>query len=106
MSPRWLPLVMCIAVACGGSRPRSKEPTTAKEKQLQEARAKGDDEPQQQKGGKKWGGWKYQGDRDDCFFVFGRRCFKTQDAACKAARCASGKTCQTEGAGPAAVSCK
>ena len=105
MSPRWLPLVMCIAVACGGSRPGSKEPTTAKEKQLQEARAKGDDDAPQ-KAGKKWGGWKYQGDRDDCFFIVGKRCFKTQDAACKAARCGNGKTCQTEGAGPAAVSCK
>ena len=104
MSPRWLPLVMCIAAACGGSRPSSKEPTTAKEKQLQEARAKGEDEPQ--KAGKKWTGWKYQGDRDDCFFIVGKRCFKTQDAACKAARCGNGKTCQTEGAGPAAVSCK
>jgi hypothetical protein len=96
---------MCVTVACGGSRPSSKEPQTAKEKQLQEARAKGeDDEPQ--KGGKKWGGWKYTGDRDDCRYVVGRRCFKAQDAACKAARCASGKTCQTEGAGPASVSCK
>ena len=96
---------MCIAAACGASRPGSKEPTTAKEKQLQQARANPDDEPQ--KAGKKFGaGWKYQGDRDDCFFVLKARCFKTQDAACKAARCASGKTCQTEGAGPAAVSCK
>ena len=77
------------------------EPQTAKEKQLREAKAKGElDRPTA-----KTNAWTYAGDRKDCFFVVGRRCFKTQKAACTTA-CGSAKTCKITGAGPAAVSCK
>jgi len=55
--------------------------------------------------GKHWGGWRYKGDRDDCFFVVGRRCFTDEKQACAAAKCAS-KRCQLDGAGPAQVTCK
>ena len=52
---------------------RATSPQTAQEKQLREAQASGDvDQP-----GTKWGGWRYQGERQDCFFVVGRSCFKT-----------------------------
>jgi len=69
---------------------------------MQEARANGElDAP-----GKKWGGWRYQGDRGDCFFVFGRRCYKTEDTACKAAHCKAPAKCTAIGAGPATMSCK
>ncbi|HEU0033289.1 MAG TPA: hypothetical protein VFQ53_21800 [Kofleriaceae bacterium] len=95
----------CVLVGgCGGSskKPKSDEPTTAKEKQLREAKANGElDE-----GGKSWGAWRYSGDRADCFFVVGRRCFKTENAACQAAHCKSPKKCDTVGGGPATVSCK
>jgi hypothetical protein len=55
--------------------------------------------------GKHWGGWRYQGARDDCFFVVGRRCFADQRKACAAAKCKSDE-CDVTGGGPATVSCK
>ena len=92
---------MALVCACGGSQTDAKEPQTAREKQLQEAKAKGElDEPSN-----KWGGWKYQGDRKDCFYVVGRKCFKTKKIACSAAKCGKGM-CESVGAGPATVQCK
>jgi hypothetical protein len=55
--------------------------------------------------GKRWGGWRYAGDRDDCFFLVGRKCYPTEAAACKAAKCGRRK-CDVDGAGPATVRCK
>ncbi len=87
---------------CGGGDTKSdNEPTTAKEKQKREAEASGEIDP----ANKKWGGWRYQGDRNDCFFVVGRKCFKTENAACQAAHCKSPKKCEVTGGGPATLSC-
>lgn len=94
-----LAVLASLALGCGGGPPRSDEPTTAREKQRREAEASGEVE----RGGT-WGGWRYTGERDDCFFVVGRRCFKTSAAACSAARCGK-KTCETTGGGPATVAC-
>ena len=55
--------------------------------------------------GKHWGGWRYQGSRDDCFFVVGRRCFSDEKQACAAAKCKSSE-CDVEGGGPATISCR
>jgi hypothetical protein len=100
---RILAAVMLVCAACASSTtPGPDEPTTAAEKQRREARASGDVDPDTGK----WGGWKYEGDREDCFFVVGRRCFRTQEAACNAAKCASAELCDVVGGGPAAVSCK
>jgi hypothetical protein len=106
MSLRTLGLSFLVAVtaslACGGGGSSGpNEPTTAKEKQRQDAQAKGDapaDEP-----GGKWKGWRYAGDRDECFFVVGHRCFKSEAAACKFAKC--GGKCEVTGGGPATVAC-
>jgi hypothetical protein len=94
-----LALVACL-LGCSGSPPRTDEPTTARDKQRRDAEAKG--EVDRDRG--KWAGWRYTGERSECFFVVGRRCFKTEAAACTAARCANHK-CETAGGGPAAVSC-
>jgi hypothetical protein len=100
----FLPLVACALIACGGATEKSSgEPTTAKEKQRREARAAGEDDA---KGSKSWGGWRYKGDRNACFFSFNGKCFKTENAACQAARCAKPKKCASSGGGPALVSCK
>jgi hypothetical protein len=97
---RSLALVVLVAAGCaGGAPPRSDEPTTARDKQRRETEAKGDQAP-----GGKWGGWRYTGDRNDCFFVVGRRCFKTEASACAAARCGQHK-CEITGGGPASVGC-
>jgi hypothetical protein len=94
-------VLACVALGCGGGGPpKSDEPTTAKEKQRRDAEASGERDP----AGGKWGGWRYSGDRNDCFFVVGKRCFKTEAAACSAARCGK-RTCETTGGGPAAVAC-
>ena len=96
-----LAVVVSLAVGCGGTVPsRTDEPTTAKEKQRRDAEAAGERDP----AAGKWGGWRYTGDRNDCFFVVGRRCFKSEAAACAAARCGK-RACETTGGGPAAVAC-
>jgi len=86
---------------CGGPQ-ATDEPTTAKEKQLRDAKAKGEVDPRE----KRWGGWRYQGDRNECFYVVGRKCFKTEKQACAAAKCTGATKCATDGGGPASVSCK
>ncbi|HEU4732526.1 MAG TPA: hypothetical protein VFT22_31745 [Kofleriaceae bacterium] len=89
-------------MGCGGSTPpTSDEPSTARDKQRLDAEARGDtDRPSG-----KFAGWRYNGDRNDCFFVVGHTCFKTEAAACTAARCGKRK-CAVTGGGPAQVSCE
>ena len=89
-----------LAVGCGGEPPRADEPKTAREKQRREAAAHGEADA----GSGKWGGWRYTGERNECFFVVGLRCFKTEAAACAAAACGKRK-CEVTGGGPATVSC-
>ncbi len=102
LSTLWVSLAVVVALAagCGGGSPRSDEPTTAKDKQRRDAEAREETGPS----AGKWGGWRYTGDRNDCFFVVGRRCFKSEAAACAAARCGR-KKCETTGGGPASVAC-
>jgi len=101
MSLRAVVLVVLLGCASTSMTTDPNEPQTAKEKQLREAKEKGElDKPTA-----KTNAWTYAGDRKDCFYVVGRRCFKTQKAACTKA-CGSPKTCKVTGAGPAAVSCK
>ena len=95
-------LVLLFLLGCGGSDRQAVEPgepQTAKEKQYAEAKKSGDIDD----GDSKWGKWRYTGDRKDCFFVAGRKCFKTEAAACKASGCKT--KCKSSGAGPATVSC-
>ena len=105
MSPRALLLVAVLAGCADSSEtPHKKghhEPRNAKEKQRIEAAKDKDNQPD----GRKWGGWRYQGARDECFFVVGRQCFKTENEACGAAHCKAPKKCETTGGGPATVAC-
>ncbi len=107
MSLRAVALLALLVTACGGESMKVKkgEPQTAREKMLAEQKANPDkdDAPT----GKRYGGgWRYQGDRKDCFFLVGRKCYKTENAACQAAHCKSPAKCATEGAGPATVKCE
>ena len=100
-----LALIACGAPQASGGSGGDDEPQTAREKQYREAQAAGEVDPP----GKQWGGWRYQGDRRDCFYVVGRRCFKTDKAACASAcksKVATVDMCLIDGGGPAAVSCK
>ncbi len=104
MSLRLVSLVLAlrVAAACGGPTTEGDEPQTAKEKQYAEAKKNGDlDEPKR----KSAGAWRYSGDRKDCRYVLGRKCFNNEKAACAAASCGGAK-CEVVGAGPATVACK
>lgn len=98
-----LPVLMAamVALGCGAPPEKSTEPTTAREKQRREAKANGEDTS----GSKNWGGWRYKGERTTCFFSVAGRCFKTEAAACGAAKCGK-KKCTASGGGPAIVACK
>ncbi|HWU88201.1 MAG TPA: hypothetical protein VN253_13030 [Kofleriaceae bacterium] len=85
----------------GGKQGTQGEPTTAKEKQLRDAKAAGDTDA----GQTKWGKWRYTGDRGNCFFVAGQKCFKTEVEACRTMKCKAGEKCKSSGAGPATVAC-
>ncbi|HEY5921991.1 MAG TPA: hypothetical protein VIV11_09995 [Kofleriaceae bacterium] len=86
-------------------RVKKGEPQTAREKMLADEKANADKDKDESGAGKKWNGWRFQGDRKDCFFLVGRRCYKSENAACQAARCKSPTKCTTEGAGPATMKC-
>ncbi len=89
------------AAACGGA---SSGEHSAAERARAEQRASGE-QPVEKPKGVSWSGWRYQGAREDCFFVVGRTCFKSQADACAAAKCAA-RACKVEGGGPATVSCR
>ena len=95
-------VVVAVAFGCAADSKTSDEPTTAREKQRREAKRKGEDDGAP----KSWGRWRYKGDRDNCFFEVDGKCFKTENAACQAARCKKPARCVTTGAGPAQVSCE
>ncbi len=86
-------------------RVKKGEPQTAREKMLAEQKANPDEEGGAPTNSKKWSGWRYQGDRKDCFFLVGKRCYKTQKQACAAAKCKAPSKCSLEGAGPQTVKC-
>ena len=109
MALRLGPILLCalacvcaLASACGGAQSSPDEPQTAKEKQLADMKASGELDGS---AAGKWGGWKYQGTREDCFYVAGRRCFKTAKNACQTLHCKAPAKCKAVGGGPATVSC-
>jgi hypothetical protein len=103
-----LAIILGLTAGCGGGggasggKASAKEPQTAKEKQLQEAKASGEVDQTGQSG---WGKWRYTGDRGNCFYVAGKKCFKTEATACQTMRCKAGEKCKASGAGPATVAC-
>lgn len=106
MSLRLLALAITILVGCGGESMKVKkgEPQTAREKMLAEEKQNPTDKDDSGTG-KKWGRWRYQGDRKNCFFLVGNRCYKTERAACGAAKCKAPRKCVANGGGPAMVAC-
>jgi len=108
MSLRSLWLVAFLGTtACGSDSKEAAEPTTAREKmRREEAQETGKGKGKDDAPTKSWGKWRYKGDAESCFFRLGSKCFKTEAAACSAARCKRPEVCATEGAAPAEVSCK
>ena len=85
-------------------RVKKGEPQTAREKMLAEQKEKSDQDDSDT--GKKWSGWRYQGDRKDCFFLVGRKCYKSENAACQAAHCKGALKCKSDGGAPATMKCE
>lgn len=103
---RVVPLLVVLCFACGGAQTETRQGKGGKDETAAErARRELAEEERMSGEGKVWGGWQYQGARDECFFRVGRKCFSEEKAACKAAKCGKGK-CKVEGGGPAYVSCR
>lgn len=100
-------VVFGLVGGCGGgevtARKGAKKPQTAAARARAE-KAESTEEPVDDKG-KKWGGWRYQGKRDDCFFLVKRKCYDNRADACSAARCGK-RQCIVDGGGPATVRCE
>jgi|JI9StandDraft_1071089.scaffolds.fasta_scaffold37178_4 hypothetical protein len=112
---RLLAVTLLVCAACAGPPLPPEEPApTARAKGRgdgpkartgSEAVREAEDPDAVKRGGKQWAGWRYSGDRDDCYFVHRRSCYETKIAACKAAKCGH-KRCVSDGAGPATVKCQ
>ena len=103
-----LPIVLFLgALVFAGGCGASQEPETSKVEAVEEKPERGRkrSEDDVSETGKSWGGWRYRGKRDDCFYKFKRRCFRKKKKACKAAGCKKAD-CVASDAAPAVVSCK
>lgn len=49
--------------------------------------------------------WRWKGDRKDCFYIVGNKCFDDKTKACKAAGCAVA-SCQLSKSAPVKARCK
>lgn len=104
MRPALVLALLLTSAACAGERTGGPGPRTARASK-EKTTTKEEVEPRDSDKGKKWGGWRYQGTRDDCFYRYKRRCFTKRADACAAARCGK-KQCTLDGAGPVIVTCQ
>jgi hypothetical protein len=100
---RCLVCLVLVLAACGASNTDRSGAHNAAERARREQAQSGEKDVEKP-AGVSWGGWRYEGAREDCFFVVGRKCFDKEETACEAARCKEG--CEVEGGGPATIKCK
>ncbi len=89
-------ILLCLT-ACGGGTGQQTSPKAEQQEAGEDYVSETDR--------KKWGGWRWKGNRKKCYFVYKNRCFEEQKAACQAAKCKQSK-CVTNGSAPAKVSCE
>jgi hypothetical protein len=94
-----LAVFLVSAIACGGS---SSESDRSREV---ERAAKPEPAPLSETG-KKWGGWRWKGKRQECFYVVDNECFATKKSACRAAGCGPERCREKDGTAPVKVRCK
>jgi hypothetical protein len=100
-SPCRIVLIALLALtACGGGGSEASRSSSADE----DAAAAHKEKPVAEQG-KKWGGWRWKGRRQDCFFRVANECHSTLEEACKAAGCGKSDCVHDDGA-PAKVSCE
>ncbi len=92
-------LALSLTGMLGCSTTSGNEPSTAKVPTIEDT---GEDVSPK---GKKWEGWRWKGDRDNCIFIVKNQCFAEQQPACAAAECEE-DACIVEDGAPAKVSCK
>ncbi len=92
----WLVIAAFLA-SCGGEKGSAAGGAQDPDK----AREKDDAAP----AGKKWGGWRWKGAHDDCFFKHGGRCYNSMKMACRRAKCGQ-RECLKDGGAPAQVYCE
>ncbi len=90
-------------LGCGSTQKTPAEKEDKKEKKPKKERKEEKNAVSEK--GKSWGGWRWKGDRDDCFYVHDNQCYAKEKAACKAADCGKGKCVVRKGA-PSKVTCK
>lgn len=108
----WLALLGLFALGCGGSSSNAAAEST--EEEGDDGDGEDGDEKSAKKRkkmerpvseeGKRWGGWRWKGKREDCFYVHRNQCFASLDEACRAAKCGK-DDCVHDEAAPAKVSC-
>jgi len=91
-----------LATGCGSNT--SKPAGTPEKKSTAAHREHAPDKDAVSEKGKKWGGWRWKGDREDCFYVVGNKCFAKERNACAAAKCGK-SACLVKPGAPAKVSC-
>ncbi len=97
---RFALLAFLALAACGGGGSESADTSAGDDG----GRVGRKDKPVPEQG-KQWGGWRWKGRREDCFFLVGNECHSSLEAACKAAGCKK-STCVHDGSAPAKVSCE
>lgn len=91
-------LCLGLAAGCGSGPDKTESPGGEK--------ADNDDgEEEVSSKGKKWGGWRWKGKRNDCFFIYNNECFSSMKKACRRAKCGDTE-CEHDDSAPAKVSCK
>jgi hypothetical protein len=102
------------ALACGGA---SSNQSAGADDETETEEGEGEDEGEGEKKsrkkmerpvsehGKKWGGWRWKGKREDCFYVHKNQCHASLEEACRAAKCKKADCVHDDGA-PAKVSCE
>lgn len=98
-----LALLVLSPVACGGTQGGGDDSSREKKAKKKHREHPPDEDAVSEKG-KSWGGWRWKGKRDDCFFVVDNKCFDTKKQACTAAKCGS-KSCEVKTGAPSKVSC-
>ncbi|MCP4449096.1 MAG: hypothetical protein GY811_27750 [Myxococcales bacterium] len=104
------PLVAIALTGCGSpgaaasdvNAPEDEASDYASERP-ERGRVKGKDDVSEK--GKKWGGWRWKGERDNCVYVHDNQCFKEKTAACEAAGC-GGSACLEKRGVPSKIKCR
>ena len=98
-------LLPCLVLACGGPQSSPGDSAEDRKSEKKTRRKHAPDKDAVSEDGKKWGGWRWKGKRDECYYVFKNRCYDTKAEACSAAKCGKQSCAVKEGA-PSKVSCK